>query len=338
MEAAHLIGSPRETVRVIGYFPTDARILYVSDQGGDELDHVHVREVDGTSRDLTPGERLRARFSGWAADGSHFYVSTNERDPRFFDLYEYDAATYARRRIFENNAGHQVRAVSPDGRLVGLSRIHDNARHAGYEVLNEYRQPRSAAGHPTPFALQVLDSQQVFAGQGVLPVEAVRLRDANATPAEIRSRLEFLAGRSYSYMVPRDLGYLRARTRHRGDRSVSLLASVLGTAFDIRPVLHCHQGETGPVDSVRGFEPAARRLFDFACERVREGLLTPTLCLSYGGELDAMRALPHYDRLIATCREHGIEVFETVMSLTGLVNVGPGALTIGIAAPPHAFV
>ena len=86
-----------------------------------------------------------------------------------------------------------------------------------------------------------------------------------------------------------------------------------------------------------GFEPAARRLFDFACERVREGLLTPTLCLSYGGELDAMRALPHYDRLIATCREHGIEVFETVMSLTGLVNVGPGALTIGIAAPPHAF-
>ena len=217
------------------------------------------------------------------------------------------------------------------------SRIHDNARHAGYAVLNEYRQPRSAAGHPTPFALQVLDSQQVFAGQGVLPVEAVRLRDAKASALEIRSRLEFLAGRSYSYMVPRDLGYLRARTRHRGDRSVSLLASVLGTAFDIRPVLHCHQGETGPVDSVRGFEPAARRLFDFACERVREGLLTPTLCLSYGGELDAMRALPHYDRLIATCREHGIEVFETVMSLTGLVNVGPGALTIGIAAPPHAF-
>ncbi len=217
------------------------------------------------------------------------------------------------------------------------SRIHDNARHASYAVLNEYRQPRTAAGHATPFALQVLDSQQVFAGQGILPVEAVRLRDAKASALEIHSRLEFLAGRSYSYMVPRDLGYLRARTRRRGDRSVSLLAATLGAALDIRPILHCHQGETGPVDRVRGFEPAARRLFDFTCERVHEGLLTPTLCLSYGGEFDAMRALPGYDRLIASCREHGIEVFETVMSLTGLVNVGPGALTIGFAAPPHAF-
>ena len=126
-EAAHLIGSPRETVRLIGYFPGDERILYASDRGGDELDHIHVREADGSSRDLTPGERLRARFSGWAADGSRFYVSTNERDPRFFDMYEYDAATYRRRLIFENDAGYQVRAGSPDGRLVGLSPIHDNS-------------------------------------------------------------------------------------------------------------------------------------------------------------------------------------------------------------------
>ncbi|QCO66821.1 DegV family protein [Luteimonas yindakuii] len=218
------------------------------------------------------------------------------------------------------------------------SQIHDNAAHASYAILNEYRQPRSAAGHATPFSLRVIDSQQVFAGQGILPVEAVRLREAEASAPEIRSRLEFLAGRSYTYMVPRDLGYLRARTRHRGDRSVSLLAATLGGALDIKPILHCHQGETGPVGKVRGFEPAAQKLFDCAIERVREGLLTPTLCLSYGGELDVMRALPHYDRLIRTCREHGIEVFETVMSLSGMVNVGPGALTIGFAAPPHAFV
>ncbi|PJJ97463.1 fatty acid-binding protein DegV [Lysobacteraceae bacterium NML91-0213] len=217
------------------------------------------------------------------------------------------------------------------------SRIHDNATHAGYAVLNEYRQRRTAAGHPTPFVLRVLDTQQLFAGQGILPVEAVRLRDAGASAPEIASRLEFLAGRSYSYMVPGDPGYLRARTRHRGDRSVGILAATLGRAFDIRPVLHCHRGGIRPVGRVRGFDAAAHRLFDFACERVRDGLLTPTLCLSYGGELDAMHALPHYDRLIATCRDHGIEVFETVMSLTGLVNVGPGALTIGFAAPPHAF-
>src|SRR5690606_626497 len=157
-EAAHLIGSPRETVRVIGYFPGEERILYVSDHGGDELDHVYVRETDGTSRDLTPGEGLRARFSGWAPDGARFYVSTNERDPRFFDLYEYDAATYGRRLIFENDAGHQVRTVSPDGRLVGLSRIHDNANTDAFiydTTTGELRQL-------TPEAGDIVSTPQVF--------------------------------------------------------------------------------------------------------------------------------------------------------------------------------
>lgn len=217
------------------------------------------------------------------------------------------------------------------------SQIHDNATHASFAILNEYRQGRSQAGHTTPFSLRVIDSQQVFSGQGILPVEAVRLREAGVAAPEIRSRLEFLAGRSYTYMVPRDLAYLRARTRHRGDRSVSLLAATIGGALDIKPILHCHQGDTGPVGKVRGFEPAAEKLFGFAAERVEAGLLTPTLCLSYGGLLEDLRALPGYDRLMTACRAHNIEVFETVMSLTGMVNVGVGSLTVGFASPPHAF-
>lgn len=88
----------------------------------------------------------------------------------------------------------------------------------------------------------------------------------------------------------RDLGYQRARTKHRADRSVSLRASLIGGALDIRPILHCHRGETGPLDAVRGFEPAAAKLVAFAVKHVRAGLLTPTLCLSDGGEPGQMRA------------------------------------------------
>lgn len=218
------------------------------------------------------------------------------------------------------------------------SQIHENATHASFAILNEYKAVRADAGHTTPFALRIVDSQQVFAGQGILPVEAVRLREAGASAPEIRSRLEFLAERSYAYMVPRDLAYLRARIKHRGDRSVSLLSALIGGALDIKPILHCHRGDTGPVGKVRGFETAAQKLFAFAVERVRAGLLTPTLCLSYGGELEQMRALPGYAALVAACDEHHVERFETVMSLTGMVNVGAGSLTLGFAAPAHGFV
>ena len=217
------------------------------------------------------------------------------------------------------------------------SQIHDNATQASFSILNEYRPVRTRAGHTTPFALRIVDSQQVFAGQGILPVEAVRLRDAGASAPEIRSRLEFLAERSYAYMVPRDLAYLSARIKHRGDRSVSLLAALIGGALDIKPILHCHRGDTGPLAKVRGFEPAAAKLFAFAIARIRAGLLTPTLCLSYGGELAQMRALPGYAALVEACDAHHVERFETVMSLTGMVNVGVGSLTIGFAAPPHGF-
>lgn len=217
------------------------------------------------------------------------------------------------------------------------SPIHENATQASFAILNEYRPIRAAAGHDTPFALRVVDSQNVFAGQGVGAVEAVRLIEGGEGAAKIRARLEYLALHTHAYMVAPDLHYLRARVRKRGDRSVSLLSATLGSALDIKPILHCNRGETGPVAKVKGLQNACERLFRFAGERVRAGLLTPTLCLGYGGELAEMRALPGYEDLREACAAHNVELFETVMGLTGMVNVGKGALVAGFAAEPHTF-
>ena len=217
------------------------------------------------------------------------------------------------------------------------SPIFENATRASYAILNEYRPIRHAAGHDTPFALRVIDSQNVFAGQGVTAVEATRLIEAGEGAAKIRARLEHLALHTHAYLVAPDLHYLRARTRKRGDRSVSLLSATLGSALDIKPILHCNRGQTGPVAKVKGLEHAAQRLFDFAADRVAKGLMTPTLCLSYGGDLTEMRLLPGYEALRAACRDNNIEFFETVMGLTGMVNVGKGALCVGFAAEAHAF-
>ncbi|WP_140909495.1 DegV family protein [Cognatiluteimonas lumbrici] len=217
------------------------------------------------------------------------------------------------------------------------SAIHENATKASFAILNEYRPIRARAGFDTPFALRVVDSQNVFAGQGVTAVEAVRLIEAGEGAAKIRARLEHLALHTHAYLVAPDLHYLRARTRKRGDRSVSLISATLGSALDIKPILHCNRGETGPVAKVKGLEAAAQRLFAFAAERVRQGLMTPTMCLSYGGDLTEMRLLPGYEDLRGACRDNNIEFHETVMGLTGMVNVGKGALCVGFAAEAHAF-
>jgi DegV family protein with EDD domain len=217
------------------------------------------------------------------------------------------------------------------------SPIHDNALQASFSILNDYKPVRARAGYDTPFALRVIDTQNLFAAQGVTAVEAVRLRAAGEGAPKIRARLEHLALHTHGYLVPRDLYYIRARGRKKGDRSVSLLSAALGTALDIKPVLHGYRGETAPVAKIKGFEPAVQQVFALTARRVRAGLMTPTVCLSYGGELAELRALPGYAELVATCAAHHVEVFESVMSLTGMVNVGKGAVVVGFAAEAHKF-
>jgi dipeptidyl aminopeptidase/acylaminoacyl peptidase len=107
----------------VAYFPTDDRVLITRDQGGNELNHIYVIEADGSERDLTPGENLKAQFGGFAHDGKSFYVLSNKRDPKFFDVYRYDAGNYESTLVYENNAGYEPAAVSNDGRWMAFGKV-----------------------------------------------------------------------------------------------------------------------------------------------------------------------------------------------------------------------
>jgi len=117
-----LTHSTTDNVFAVGYFPRDDRILYLSDQGGNELSHLYVRYPDATVRDLTPGTKLKAEFLGWALDETSFYLTTNERDPRYFDVYEVPVDTYKRELVFKNDGGFFPAAVSPNRRYVALGK------------------------------------------------------------------------------------------------------------------------------------------------------------------------------------------------------------------------
>jgi dipeptidyl aminopeptidase/acylaminoacyl peptidase len=120
--ATALTSSTADTTVAVSYFRTDDRILFTRDQGGNELHHLYVREKDGSERDLTPGAKLKAAFQGWTPAGDAFYVTTNERDARFFDLYRYDARAYDRTLVFKDDVGYDLGAISPDGRWIGFAR------------------------------------------------------------------------------------------------------------------------------------------------------------------------------------------------------------------------
>jgi hypothetical protein len=100
-----LTRSTTDSTYAVGYFRNDDRILFTRDKGGNEQNHLYVRELDGSEKDLTPGDKLKAIFGGWSVDGNVFYALTNERDPKFFDLYRYDAKSYERTLLYKNENG-----------------------------------------------------------------------------------------------------------------------------------------------------------------------------------------------------------------------------------------
>ena len=212
------------------------------------------------------------------------------------------------------------------------SKIYENTLQASFSILKDYRPVRKAAGFDTPFQLRVINTQTLFAGQVPSAWEAVRMIGAGATAAQIRERMETLAPNSYGYFLPRDLYYLRARAQKRGDRSVGWVSATLGSALDIKPIIRGWRNTTEPVGKVRGYEHGAEVLFGHAAERVRAGLLVPVVGLSYGGELETMRALPGYTALRDTCDEHGVQLIESVTSMTAMVNTGAEGLTVGFAS------
>lgn len=141
-----LTRSTTDAVSAVAWFPEDERFLFASDQGGNELSHIYVREPDGAEVDLTPGTELQARFLDWSADGRSFFALTNERDPKFFDLYRYVvsgpipaaaaevAPGYSREIVYVNPGGFDVSDVSRDGRLVALTKTRNNADSDVYLV------------------------------------------------------------------------------------------------------------------------------------------------------------------------------------------------------------
>lgn len=182
-EPVQLTHSDDDAVFVGGYFPTDERFVYLQDEGGNELSHLFVRELDGTATDVTPGEGLKATYHGWADDDESFFLGSNERDDRFFDVYEVDPSTYEKTLVFRDTVGYSFAGISPDERYLAFQKENTNADNDLYLYDREVGEMR----HLTPHEGEVSHSAQDFGPDG----ESLYL-----TTNE---------GREFSYLVRQDL-------------------------------------------------------------------------------------------------------------------------------------
>ncbi|KZY29927.1 EDD domain protein, partial [Alcanivorax sp. HI0044] len=111
------------------------------------------------------------------------------------------------------------------------SPIFDNATDAAHAILSDYKKVREAAGREGPFRIRVSDSQTLFAGQGVLAAETIRLIQAGTKIGDIRQRISDLTPNATGYAVVPDLYYVHKRARKKGDKSVGFVGALMGSAL-----------------------------------------------------------------------------------------------------------
>ena len=119
-EMTPITSSDSSSIFAISYFPNDNRMLYRADGNGDEIYHLYLRDIDGSTKELTPDEGARAGFYGWAHDGKSFYYGSNKRNPQYMDVYEMDIETFDSNLIYQNNEGLDVNAISYDKNTLAL--------------------------------------------------------------------------------------------------------------------------------------------------------------------------------------------------------------------------
>lgn len=120
-ELMQVTASDSASVFGISYFPEDDRILFRMDGNGDEIYKIFMKDKEGIKR-LTPAENVRALFRGWNDDGKSFLYASNERDPRYMDIYEMNISDFTSSLVYEQADGMDFQSISKDRKYIALGK------------------------------------------------------------------------------------------------------------------------------------------------------------------------------------------------------------------------
>ncbi len=244
-----------------------------------------------------------------AFDGSAFYNAI--RNGKVVTTSQINVHQYISAMDPVLEAGHDILLV---GMSSGISGAYHSATQAAHILSEQYPARR----------IRTVDTLSASLGEGLLVLEAAKLRDAGVGLEEVADRLNSLRLRMSQIFTVDDLFCLK-----RGGR-LSGAAALLGTALGIKPVLCSNeQGQILSCAKVRGRRASIQALadrYDALVENPEQQCIGIAHCDCY----------PDVQTLIALLnRNRPPHEIMTVMyePVTG-AHVGPGALALFFLGDP----
>ena len=104
-----------EKVDFLRRSPTDERLIWGIDAGGDERQQFFLLEPGGVPQKITDAPEVIHDFGAWSPDGARIAFAANDRDERIHDVCIMELASGERIRLFEGPGIVTVPGWRPDG-------------------------------------------------------------------------------------------------------------------------------------------------------------------------------------------------------------------------------
>jgi DegV family protein with EDD domain len=217
------------------------------------------------------------------------------------------------------------------------SAIFENCEAAQNPVLKWTRDARENGERESVFGLRIMNSGTMFTGQALLAAFTTDLLQSGKTTKDVLKMTDAFRKRIFAYALPADTGYIRERSKKKGENSIGLFAAVIAKSLDVKPIIQFYQDGTQVVQKKRGMANAANELFEYAARRIDQGLLAPYVIVSYGGNPDELKQFEAYNALEQKAKQANVSLLTSVMGMAGAVSLGPGSISLALSAEEHDF-
>lgn len=199
-------------------------------------------------------------------------------------------------------------------------------------VAAEAKAQRLEQDITTPFRMTSTETKTALAGQGLIALHSDDLLKDGMSLNEFTPFVEEFKGSVKSFLIVRDALYARHRQKMKGNKTVSLPIAVIANTLNVSPITLLQNGELTMLDvKTRGGDNAIDKVLEYCLDRVGEGLLAPLINISVAGDPASLTKLDSYRRLKSKCDIENIKVYVGVMTLAASIQVGPEAVSVGIA-------
>jgi len=241
-------------------------------------------------------------------------------DERFRDGVDIDPPTFYQRLRNSNNfpttsqpsAGEFVdffRKVGQDAdAVVGV--------FISSELSGTVDSAETAKAQLPEMDIRIVDSRSTSMGQGFVALAAARAADAGKDVEEIVAAAECVRDHTHVLFAVDTLEYL-----HRGGR-IGGAARLLGTALNLKPLLHLEDGRIDALEKVRTKRRAIARMLDIAAERLDGQQMTEAAVLDVDAHDEGKQVARRVEERFGLELVHNTKVSPVIGSHAGPGTVG----------------